>query len=164
MRCPKCASDSDKVVDSRSSKDGGAIRRRRECLNCGHRFTTYETLERRELFVVKNDGTRERFERNKLLQGFNKACEKRPIKREAIEEAVEAVITDLESRFHEEVPSAEIGIATMNALQNLDAVAFVRYASVYRKFQDVGEFINEIKHLQQDPMKRAYHPELFSPR
>lgn len=162
MRCVRCGSNDDRVIDSRSAKDGSAIRRRRECLNCSQRFTTYETLEHRELYVVKRDDSREPLQRAKLLSSISKASEKRPISREILEQAVDDILNELEMLQGSEVPSTRIGLAIMRKLQAIDPVAYVRYASVYRQFKDVGEFIEEIETLQNDPMNSSRHPELFS--
>ena len=161
MRCVRCGSSEDRVVDSRSSKDGMAIRRRRECLDCGHRFTTYETLEHREIYVIKRDKSRQPLERAKLLSSLSKASEKRPISRETLEEATDGILGELEMLQVSEVPSTRIGLAVMRKLQSIDPVAYVRYASVYREFQDVGEFIEEIRTMHNDPMQGTHHPELF---
>ena len=151
MLCVRCHSNEDKVIDSRMSKDGCSIRRRRECLDCGHRFTTYEQLENNDIRVVKRDGRREEFDREKLIKSFLKACEKRPISTEAIEAAVEAIIADMRGDHLKEIPSSFIGSKVMEQLEQLDQVAFVRYASIYREFQDVGEFIDEIQSLERRP-------------
>ncbi len=145
MKCPYCAALEDKVVDSRSSKTGDAIRRRRECLGCGKRFTTYEQLEEAAPMVVKKDGRREPFERLKILGGLRKACEKRPISETTLEELVEDVHRELELRFDKEYPSHEIGELIMRKLYLLDEVAYVRFASVYRQFKDVKAFSDELK-------------------
>jgi transcriptional repressor NrdR len=163
MRCPKCGNLEDKVIDSRSAKAGAAIRRRRECLACQHRFTTYEEIERRDLRVVKRDGRTEPFDRQKLLGGMIKACEKRPVNYDALERAAEEVIHELEQNFDHEVPSKEIGVRVMERLHSLDEVAYIRYASVYRQFQDIGEFINEIESLGKKSKRNAQQPELFIP-
>jgi len=161
MRCVKCNSLEDKVIDSRISKDGFSIRRRRECLNCGHRFTTYEQVERQDMLVVKRDGTREPFKREKLLGGLIKACEKRPVSIEALEGAVEEIVNDLVSENLKEIPSRMIGPKVMARLQEIDPVAFVRYASVYRQFQDVGEFSEVIQSLENAPIDKLLQPDLF---
>lgn len=161
MRCVRCGAHEDKVIDSRSSKDGTSIRRRRECSDCGHRFTTYETLEQRELYVIKCDHSRQPLERAKLLQSLSKASEKRPISRETLEEAVDGILSELDELQEREVTSARIGLAVMRKLKSIDPVAYVRYASVYRSFQDVGEFIEEIRTMHEDPMQGSHHPELF---
>ncbi|MGH7442268.1 MAG: transcriptional regulator NrdR [bacterium] len=145
MKCPFCTALEDKVVDSRSSKSGDAIRRRRECLHCGKRFTTYEQLEDTKPMVVKKDGRREAFERIKILRGLRKACEKRPISEGTLEEVVDEVQRDLELRFDKEYPSHEIGELMMRKLYLLDEVAYVRFASVYRQFKDVKAFSDELK-------------------
>src|SRR5205823_3609400 len=147
MRCPKCGGIEDKVIDSRISKDGHSIRRRRECIVCEHRFTTYEEIERADLRVLKRDGRSEPFDRHKLLNGVTKACEKRPISMTALEKSVEEITQDLETNFQREIPSSVIGAKVMEKLHELDEVAYVRYASVYRHFQDIGEFIDEIQSL-----------------
>lgn len=147
MRCPKCSALDDKVIDSRSSRDGALIRRRRECLKCGARFTTYEEMNREKLRVKKRDGQYEEFDRRKLLSGIEKACEKRPVSTEQIEALAERVITELENEFGREVPSKQIGERLMQHLRKLDEVAYVRFASVYRQFRDAEQFIDEIKQL-----------------
>jgi transcriptional repressor NrdR len=147
MKCPQCAFEEDKVVDSRTTKEGEAIRRRRECLKCGHRFTTYEYIERVPMMVVKKDGRREEYSREKLLGGLLKACEKRPVSREQIERVIDDVETVLFSKFRNEVKSTEIGNLVVDRLQSLDEVAYVRFASVYRQFKDINQFMNEVKVL-----------------
>ncbi len=147
MRCPKCAGVDDKVVDSRSNRDGLLIRRRRECLKCGARFTTYEEIFREKLRVKKLDGQYEEFDRRKLLAGIEKACEKRPVSTEKIESLAERVIAELENEFGREVPSMKIGERVMDHLRKLDEVAYVRFASVYRQFRDAEQFIDEIKQM-----------------
>ena len=147
MRCPKCAGIDDKVVDSRSNRDGLLIRRRRECLKCGTRFTTYEEIYHEKLRVKKRDGQYEEFDRRKLLAGIEKACEKRPVSTETIESVADRVISELENEYGREVPSMKIGERVMEHLRKLDAVAYVRFASVYRQFRDAEQFIDEIKHM-----------------
>ena len=158
MRCVQCGSFKDKVLDSRMSKDATSIRRRRECLSCGYRYTTYEQIERTELRVVKRDGTREAIHREKLRGGLIKACEKRPVSMERIDRAVEEILTELHKDHVSEVPSSIIGAKVMDKLHQIDPVAYVRYVSVYRQFEDVGEFIREIQSLERravrDPMQR----------
>jgi len=161
MRCLKCDSQEDKVIDSRSSKDGLSIRRRRECLGCGHRYTTYEQIERNEFQVVKRDGMREPFRQEKLLSGMIKACEKRPVPVETLEMAVEEIASDLSSENLKEIPSRMIGPKVMSKLKDIDQIAFVRYASVYRQFEDVGEFIDEIQSLERQPTNERMQPDLF---
>ena len=137
----------DKVIDSRSVREGGAIRRRRCCLRCGYRYTTYEEVVKTSLRVVKQDGRHEDLDRNKLLSGIERACEKRPISMQQIESLVDALITELESEFEREVPSQEIGKRVMKHLEDLDEVAYVRFASVYRRFRDVNQFLSEVESL-----------------
>lgn len=161
MYCVRCGSVEDKVIDSRMGKDGTSIRRRRECLNCEHRFTTYETLEHHDLRVIKRDGNREPFKREKLLDGMLKACEKRPVGIHVIEQAVEEIISQILQENLKEIPTRMIGPAVMKKLQGIDPVAFVRYASVYRRFQDVGEFIDEIESLERMPRADTMQEELF---
>ena len=137
----------DKVLDSRETKSGTVIRRRRQCLGCQHRFTTYEQVQRESWWVIKRDGRREKFDRNKLRAGIEKACEKRPVSTEKIESLAERVITELENEHGREVPSIRIGERVMEHLRKLDEVAYVRFASVYRQFRDAEQFIDEIKQL-----------------
>ncbi|HEX7416315.1 MAG TPA: transcriptional regulator NrdR [Smithellaceae bacterium] len=147
MKCPFCGHAENKVIDSRISKDGKAIRRRRECLDCQRRFTTYEFVEDILPMVVKKDGRRESFDRMKIRNGVTKACEKRPISMESIEKIVENVEQACQEFQGEEIPSTVIGEKVMNELKTLDGVAYVRFASVYRQFRDVGEFMSELKDL-----------------
>jgi transcriptional repressor NrdR len=147
MKCPFCGHPEDKVVDSRGSGDGSAIRRRRECLACGKRFTTYEHVEEQPLMIIKKDGRREPFDRHKLLAGLVKACEKRPVGMDALEQMIDAVERELSQQFEREVPSREIGERVMKQLHALDPVAYVRFASVYREFKDVEQFMRELKDL-----------------
>ena len=147
MKCPFCAHAENKVNDSRISKDGKAIRRRRECMGCGKRFTTYEFVEDILPMVVKKDGRREVFDRMKIRNGVMKACEKRPISMEALEKLVENVEQDCQEYQGDEIPSTVIGEKVMNELKTLDGVAYVRFASVYRQFRDVGEFMAELNDL-----------------
>ena len=144
MRCPKCASVDDKVVDSRVVNDGKMIRRRRECLKCGHRFTTTEVLLREGLVVVKRDGRREDFDPEKLMRAIRAATSKRPIEGERIEMLVDEVTDELEANYEGEIPSSAIGDAIMPRLRRIDEVAYVRFASVYKEFRDVTEFMQEI--------------------
>ena len=145
MKCPFCANGENRVIDSRISKDGNAIRRRRECLACEKRFTTYEFVEEVLPVVVKKDGRREVFDRKKILAGIKKACEKRPISTDAIETLVENIEQACQEFQGKEIPSSLVGEKVMKELQNLDGVAYVRFASVYRQFRDVGEFLEELK-------------------
>jgi len=164
MRCPKCSSSQDKVIDSREAREGSAIRRRRECMKCGFRFTTYEIVEREELRVVKRNGARENFNRDKLLSGVRKACEKRPVKMEDIEQLVDDIAMELAEEGYREIPSTVIGAKVMRGLEALDHVAYVRYASVYRQFEDVGEFIDEIQSLGKRRLREKGQVELFNPK
>jgi transcriptional repressor NrdR len=147
MKCPYCAHLGDKVVDSRESKEGEVIRRRRECLDCGKRFTSYERIDEIPYMVVKKDGTRERFERQKLIAGLLKACEKRPVSVAALEAIADRVESALQERPEKEITTADIGASVMDELKTLDKVAYVRFASVYRHFRDLGEFMSELKDL-----------------
>ena len=147
MKCPFCGHEEDKVVDSRASSDGASIRRRRECLGCGKRFTTYEHVEEQPLMVIKKDGRREPFDRHKLLSGLVKACEKRPVSMEALERLVDELERELSQQFEREAPSREIGERVMKKLHAIDPVAYVRFASVYREFKDVEQFLRELKDL-----------------
>ncbi len=147
MKCPFCGHQEDKVVDSRASSDGVAIRRRRECLGCGKRFTTYEHVEEQPLMIIKKDGRREPFDRHKLLAGLVKACEKRPVSMDDLEQLVDELERELSQQFEREVPSREIGERVMKKLHALDPVAYVRFASVYREFKDVEQFMRELKDL-----------------
>jgi transcriptional repressor NrdR len=162
MRCPKCGSLQDKVIDSRLSRDGDSIRRRRECLACETRYTTYEEIERVELRAIKRDGRHEPFDRHKLLTSLVKASEKRPIGMEQIERAVEELLHELESQQKREIPTRLIGAMVMEKLHAIDPIAYVRYASVYRQFQEIGDFIEEIQTYQEKRSSRSSaQPELF---
>jgi transcriptional repressor NrdR len=147
MKCPQCAFEEDKVVDSRTTKEGEAIRRRRECLKCSFRFTTYEYIERAPLMVVKKDGRREHYSRQKKMGGLVRACEKRPVSREQLEKVVDDIEAAMFSRFKNEVKSTEIGNMIIDRLQSLDEVAYVRFASVYRQFKDINQFMSEVRAL-----------------
>ncbi len=153
MRCPKCGAQNDKVVDSRSSGDGAVIRRRRQCLRCHTRFTTYEELLREKLRVKKRSGVYEDFDRRKLLAGIDKACEKRPVNSEQIEQLVDRITTELESEFGREVSSLRVGERVMQHLRKVDEVAYVRFASVYRQFKDAEQFIHEIRQMVRQSRK-----------
>jgi len=157
MRCPFCSHGEDKVVDSRSSKEGRAIRRRRECLRCGQRFTTYEYIENVSLTIIKNDQRREPYDRQKLMQGLIAACKKRPVSMKKIESIVDKIENQIEKMGKMEVPSSEIGKYVMMELYGLDEVAYVRFASVYRKFKDISEFISEVKEIESktEPLPKA---------
>ena len=147
MKCPFCGHQEDKVVDSRASSDGASIRRRRECLGCGKRFTTYEHVEEQPLMIIKKDGRREPFDRHKLLAGLVKAWEKRPVSMDDLERLVDELERELSQQFEREAPSREIGERVMKRLHALDPVAYVRFASVYREFKDVEQFMRELKDL-----------------
>jgi transcriptional repressor NrdR len=147
LKCPYCGHLGDKVVDSRESKEGDAIRRRRECLVCARRFTSYERIDEIPYMVVKKDGSRERFERQKLIGGMLKACEKRPVSVAALEKVADRVETTLQERPEKEISTVEIGQFVMQALKDLDEVAYVRFASVYRNFRDVSEFRKQLEEL-----------------
>jgi transcriptional repressor NrdR len=147
VRCPVCGNEEDKVVDSRSTKDNSAVRRRRECLECGQRFTTYEYIEHRPVIVVKKDGRREHYSREKILNGLMRACEKRPVPMETLEKIVNEVERGTFGSVRDEVPSSEIGNEVMKRLAEIDQVAYVRFASVYREFKDVSQFMSELRHL-----------------
>ena len=147
MKCPFCGHANDKVVDSRESKEADSIRRRRECLKCEKRFTTYDRIDEIPYMVVKKDGTRERFDRPKLIAGLLKACEKRPVSVAAVETVADRVESTLQERPEKEIATSEIGTLVMEELKRLDKVAYVRFASVYRHFRDINEFANELKGL-----------------
>ena len=149
MRCPKCTSIADKVIDSRISKEGNTIRRRRECLECGHRYTTIETLVRDGIMVTKRDGRREEFDREKLLHAIRAACHKRPVDLEQITMIVDDVIDALEAQYESEIPSRAIGDEVMRHLRRIDQVAYVRFASVYKEFRDLSDFMDEISHPEE---------------
>ncbi len=144
MKCPKCGNDDDKVLDSRASKEGAVIRRRRECLKCGYRYTTHEEIDRDELFVVKRDGRRELFQRDKLEKSVRIACQKRPIPESKVQDLIGSVVAALEG---EEIPSDKIGYLVMERLHELDEVAYIRFASVYRRFTDVNQFLSAITEM-----------------
>ena len=149
MRCPKCTSIEDKVVDSRIGKEGNTIRRRRECTECGYRYTTTESLVRDGMMVVKRDGRREDFDREKLMHALRAASHKRPIDLEQLSMLVDDVLDDLEANYEAEIPSKAIGDAVMLRLRKIDQVAYVRFASVYKEFRDVTEFVTEIRDMHQ---------------
>jgi transcriptional repressor NrdR len=147
MRCPSCGHPEDKVLESRPARDGAAIRRRRACLACATRFTTYEEILRDALMVIKRDGRVEEFSRQKLVNGIARACRKRPVTMEQVEALVDAVVERIEESYEREVPSSAIGEMVMTVLQSFDEVAYVRFASVYRRFADVQQFLSEIKNM-----------------
>ena len=150
MKCPYCDYLESKVIDSRSAEDGSAIRRRRECLECGKRFTTYEKVESMPLIVVKKDKTRQQFDRQKLLNGLLRACEKRHVTLEQLENVVDNIETSIQNTLKREISSVEIGEIVMNELKNIDEVAYVRFASVYRQFKDVNTFMDELKKILKE--------------
>ncbi len=147
MKCRYCSSTESKVVDSRPTEDGTSIRRRRECINCGKRFTTYEKIEEIPIMVIKKDGTREPFDSEKILSGVRKACEKRPVSTADMEFLVDNVVREVFNSLEQEVKSEAIGEMVMSRLKDLDEVAYVRFASVYRQFKDINTFMNELKIL-----------------
>jgi len=147
MKCPFCGNIEDKVVDSRVATEGDSIRRRRECLKCERRFTTYEYIEKSALMVIKKDGRREPFDRNKVLSGIMRACEKRPVGMEKVEEMVNTIERTLQQKYDKEVVSSVIGELVMARLHDIDEVAYVRFASVYRQFKDINQFLGELKEL-----------------
>ena len=149
MRCPKCGRLDDKVIDSRASREGSVIRRRRECLDCGHRFTIYEEIEHEGLMIVKRDGRREEFSKEKLLAGVRKACQKRPISPKIIEDLVEKIVDEITDKYDREVPSMAIGERVMEGLRDIDQVAYVRFASVYRRFQEATDFVQVVRKLEE---------------
>jgi transcriptional repressor NrdR len=149
MKCPFCQAQDTKVLDSRLLKEGSSIRRRRKCETCEKRFTTYETIEIQMPMIIKLDGRREAYNKEKLMRGITKACQKRPISLEQIERIVENIAKHILEISDKEVSSAQVGKLVMQYLRNLDPVAYIRFASVYRKFQDVDEFVNELQHEEE---------------
>ena len=154
MKCPYCGFKEDKVVDSRATGEESAVRRRRECLKCGKRFTTYEYIEEISMMVIKKDGRREPFDRKKILAGIIRACEKRPVSMEKMEEIISQVERSIQKKSDREVSSSRIGELVMEKLKVLDDVAYVRFASVYRQFKDVGQFMVELKDILGKEKKR----------
>ena len=150
MKCPFCSHLESKVVDSRPAEEGASIRRRRECLACHKRFTTYETMESLPLVVVKKDGSRQSFDRNKVLSGMIRACEKRPVPYSTLESMVNEIEQVLQNEMEREISSAEIGELVMERLKKVDEVAYVRFASVYRRFKDINTFMRELSKLLED--------------
>lgn len=150
MRCPYCGHDDSKVIDSRPTEEGVAIRRRRECIKCAQRFTTYEKVESLPIVVIKKDKTRELFNREKLLAGLTRACEKRPVETSTLDRLVDRIESDLQNTLKREVSTKEIGEKVMEGLKDIDEVAYVRFASVYRQFKDVTTFIAEVNKLLVD--------------
>lgn len=160
MRCPRCGSRDDKVIDSRQSREGLSIRRRRECLKCAYRYTTYEEIERTDLRVIKRDRSHEPFDRRKLVNSLAKACEKRSISLVVLEEAVDNIIHDIETGGRE-ITSAQIGTHVMARLRDIDEVAYLRFASVHRRFEQVDEFVDAIQALGRRIKSNAQQRELF---
>jgi transcriptional repressor NrdR len=163
MKCPFCHEGENRVIDSRLSKDGNMIRRRRECFKCRRRFTTYERVEETMPLVIKKDGRRESYDRLKIVNGLRRACEKRPVSINTIEEIVDRIERSIQERGVKEVPSSLIGEAAMRELHDIDQVAYVRFASVYRSFKDINEFMAELEDLLKErkglPGKRGGHKE-----
>ena len=153
MRCPYCGYNEDKVIDSRETQDATSIRRRRECLNCGRRYTTYEYVEKTPLMVIKKNGRREAFQREKILNGLLRACHKRPISVETLERVVSEIEKEIQKKFDREVESRYIGELVMEKLSQLDDVAYVRFASVYRQFKDINQFLRELREILSKKMK-----------
>lgn len=153
MKCPYCRELENKVIDSRMTKEGNAVRRRRECISCNHRFTTYERVEEVPLVLIKKDGRRETFDRNKVLAGMQRACEKRDISMNTLEESVDELERELQEMGEKEIPSSVVGSRIMTILHELDDVAYVRFASVYREFKDINDFMSELKDLLAAPEK-----------
>ncbi len=156
MRCPYCTKDEDHVIDSRPTQEGRVIRRRRECLACGRRFTTFERFEERPLMVVKKDNRREPFDRTKILQGMKVACQKRPVSMATLEQAVDEIEQEIQSRIESEISSMEIGRMVMEKLLKIDPVAYVRFASVYEEFQDPQQFskvVQMLNRIQRKPQR-----------
>lgn len=147
MKCPFCGYDDSKVLDTRPTDEGNTIRRRRECLNCQKRFTTYEKIEQSPIMVIKKDGNRQAFDREKIIRGMIKSCEKRPVSAADIEEAVNNIEKKIENSMKKEISSLEIGEMVMDELKDLDEVSYVRFASVYREFKDLQSFIDELENF-----------------
>lgn len=164
MRCPKCGTLEDKVIDSREAKDGSSVRRRRECTTCNHRFTTYEQVEHDAVSVIKRNESRQVWDRDKLIDSMKKACGKLSVSIETLERAADAILTEIETEGYREVPARIIGVKVMQHLEKISHIAYVRYASIYREFKDVGEFIDEIHSLGTRVPKDAKQPELFNKR
>lgn len=155
MKCPFCNHNDSRVIDSRSAEDGTTIRRRRECVSCGRRFTTYEVVEKLPLMVIKQDGRREVFKRDKILNGVIRSCDKRDISMERIVGLVNVIERDIRNTVEQEISSAKIGELVMNRLKEFDEVAYIRFASVYRKFTDIGSFMQELNELQAQKVEEA---------
>ena len=155
MKCPYCSYEESKVIDSRPTDEGERIRRRRECLKCGKRFTTYEIIETVPVIVIKKDGSREAFDRDKLLRGLLRACEKRPVPLNPLEDAVDDIQNTLQNTLDSEVSSSRIGEYAMEKLKSIDEVAYVRFASVYREFKDINSFLEELSRIKSAKEKSA---------
>ena len=153
MKCPFCGTNDSKVIDSRPAEEGTTIRRRRECLSCKKRFTTYEVIERMPLVVVKRDGSRQSFDKVKQINGMVRACEKRPVTLSQLDAIAESIEQELQSGVEREISSADIGEMVMVRLKDVDEVAYVRFASVYRSFKDINSFMDELKQLMTEPRK-----------
>ncbi|MBQ5522848.1 MAG: transcriptional repressor NrdR [Oscillospiraceae bacterium] len=153
MKCPYCGTNDSKVIDSRPAEEGTTIRRRRECLACKKRFTTYEVIERMPLVVIKRDGSRQSFDKIKLINGMVRACEKRPVTLSQLEAIADSIEQDLQSGVEREISSSDIGEMVMVRLKDVDEVAYVRFASVYRSFKDINSFMDELKRLMMEPGK-----------
>ncbi|MGI6090461.1 MAG: transcriptional regulator NrdR [Saccharofermentanales bacterium] len=149
MKCPHCGYDGDRVIDSRPVDEGIAIRRRRECMSCLERFTTYERVENMSLMVIKKDGSRQPFERNKLINGILKSCEKRPVSTQQITKIVDTIERQMENSLRREIPTRELGELVLQQLRDIDEVAYIRFASVYREFVDIGSFFDAISSLTE---------------
>jgi transcriptional repressor NrdR len=160
MKCPYCGYDDSKVIDSRPTDDNESIRRRRECVKCGRRFTTYEQIESFPILVIKKDGKREPFDRNKLLNGIVKACQKRPVSANAIEKVVTEIEQSIRNSLEREISTQTLGEMVMEKLKNIDEVAYVRFASVYRQFKDVNSFYDELKKLVKKEEENQQNPKL----
>jgi transcriptional repressor NrdR len=154
MKCPKCGYTESKVIDSRPTEENASIRRRRECLSCQNRFTTYETVEMMPLLVIKKDKTRQTFDKTKLLGGIIEACHKRPVTLEQMESVANEIELELQNSLTHEVPSSKIGVLVMDRLKNLDEVAYVRFASVYREFKDLDTFMHELEELKSQKSEK----------
>lgn len=153
MKCPYCGTNDSKVIDSRPAEEGTTIRRRRECLACKKRFTTYEVIERMPLVVIKRDGSRQSFDKIKLINGMVRACEKRPVTLSQLEAIADSIEQELQSGVEREISSSDIGEMVMVRLKDVDEVAYVRFASVYRSFKDINSFMDELKRLMMEPGK-----------
>lgn len=150
MRCPYCLHPESKVIDSRPADDGQRIRRRRECMQCGKRFTTYESIESQPVIIIKRDKSRQVFDRNKLLSGMLRACEKRPVSLETLEKAIDEIESQLQNSLEREVTSAEIGEMALEKMKHIDEIAYVRFASVYHDFKDIQSFLDELNKLKNE--------------